>query len=92
MTRPSPRPRKTPAATLGVEPKVTQKSGSERLTGVSDQPEPKQATWSSLKFVRSETPIGFESAHYLKSGVDLAPAGEQIERPEFDGEPEGGAE
>lgn len=76
MTRPSPRPRKEKAAELGV---TSQKSASERITGQPDKPEPPktQVTYSALKFVRSDTPIAFEAATFIKTGVDLAPADEQ---------------
>ena len=65
MTRPSPRPRPRKSAELGVEKAA----------------EAKQVTFSGLKFVRSEMPIGFEAATFCKTGVDLAPTFEQAEQP-----------
>lgn len=75
MNRPSPRPRPKPAA----DNTITEKSPSERLTGVADKPAaaPRtQITYHESTYVRAETPIGFEAATFCKTGVDLAP-GEQ---------------
>jgi len=83
MTRPSPRPRPKKPASLGV---TSQKSPSERLTGVEDKAEPKtQVTWSGHKFLKSETPVGFEAALAVKTGVGM------VSQPESD-EPTGGVE
>lgn len=84
MTRPSPRPRKEKTGELGV---TSQKSGSERLTGQPDKPEPKtQVTWSGHKFLKSETPVGFEAALAAKSGVGM------VSQPESDEQSANGAE
>lgn len=75
MTRPSPRKRPTPSATLGV---VRQKSPSEKLTGQPDKPEPKgQVTHLGFKFLRSETPTGFAAALACKTGKGLVTSDEQ---------------
>ena len=65
MTRPSPRPHPKTPAKLGVEKAA----------------EAKQVTFSGLKFVRSEMPIGFEAATFCKTGVDLASVFEPTEQP-----------
>jgi len=72
VTPPSPRPRPKPAS----DNTVTQKSPSERLTGVADKTAvPRtQITHHDVTYVRAETPIGFEAATFCKTGVDLAPA------------------
>lgn len=74
MNRPSPRPRPKPAA----DNTITEKSPSERLTGVADKPAtPRtQITYHEATYVRAETPIGFEAATFCKTGVDLAPGSE----------------
>jgi hypothetical protein len=78
MTRPSPRPHPKKPAELGV---TTQKTPSERLTGQPDKadkaPPKTQVTWTDRKWLRSETPVAFEAATFIKTGVDLAPADEQ---------------
>lgn len=77
VTRPSPRPRKEKAGELGV---TSQKSASERLTGVAEQPAEKpakQATFSGLTFIRSQNPIGFEAAMACKTGEGLVGTDEQ---------------
>lgn len=76
MTRPSPRPRKEKTGELGV---TSQKSGSERLTGQPDKPEPKQATFSGLTFIRSQNPIGVEAALACKTGEGLVGTDDESE-------------
>jgi len=83
MTRPSPRPRKDKAAELGV---TSQKSGSERLTGQPDKPEPKhQITHCGVTFLRAETPEGFAAAVAAKSGVGLVSQPESDEQQSANG-------
>ena len=72
---PSPRPRPRPNTT-------TQKTPSERLTGVEDKPAAPdkvpstQITHCGFTLIRCETPIGFKAAVFVKHGVDLGPGAE----------------
>lgn len=79
MTRPSPRPRPKSKAALGV---TSQKSPSERLTGVEDtpapveKPQPKQVTWLGKTFLKAEDPIGFAAAYACKKGEGMVSGSE----------------
>jgi hypothetical protein len=65
VTRPRPTPRPRPKLA------VPQKSEDKPAT-----PQ-KQITYHGQTYVRHEEPVGFETAMFCKTGVDLAPASEQ---------------